>query len=239
MPPQSFAWPISPLTENIWTVSVPVRFAATWFPHVMAVIRLSDGSLVIHSPCRLSESLRIALLALGPVKHIIAPNWFHDLYLAEYRAAFPDAVLWGPRFLQRLKGRELVGARLENAQPWDDEMLHFSVRGLLTFDEVLFFHQPSETLIVADLLMNLILHADAPPATRFALRISRADRGLCVFPLLRFAPTMRRRLEAAARQMIAWGPKQIIVGHGFPILRDAPHQLAGALEWLLPNHRET
>jgi hypothetical protein len=52
---------LSELTESLWIASTPIRFAGTWFPHVMAAIRLRDGSVVLHSPCRLSEQLQVDL----------------------------------------------------------------------------------------------------------------------------------------------------------------------------------
>lgn len=234
MSPRSFAWPLAPLANGIWTASTPIRFAGVWFPHVMTVVRLQDGSLVIHSPCRFSTSIFEGLAALGTVMHVIAPNWFHDLYLADYRNAYPRATFWGPPLLQKLKGKHSIDATFDDRPPWNDSMPHYIVRGLLTFDEALFFHRATATLIVADLLMNLDIPRDAAPFTRLAFALARVGHGLSVFPLLRLAITDRCSLENAAIQMAAWAPQNIIVAHGSPIASDASRELLRAIEWLLP-----
>lgn len=43
----------------------------------MAVVKLSDGSLWVHSPVELDVPLREALAELGPVSHIVSPNYEH------------------------------------------------------------------------------------------------------------------------------------------------------------------
>ena len=46
----------------------------------MAVLRLSDGSVWVHSPVELDDTLAAALDELGPVKHIVSPNYEHTKY---------------------------------------------------------------------------------------------------------------------------------------------------------------
>lgn len=43
----------------------------------MAVVKLSDGSLWVHSPVELDGPLREALDKVGPVQHIVSPNYEH------------------------------------------------------------------------------------------------------------------------------------------------------------------
>ena len=46
----------------------------------MAVLRLSNGSLWVHSPVQLDDTLAAALDELGDVKHIVSPNYEHVKY---------------------------------------------------------------------------------------------------------------------------------------------------------------
>jgi hypothetical protein len=238
VPPASFTWPLTPLADSIWTASVPIRFAGAWFPHVMTVVQSRTGSLLLHSPCELSAGLSASLKSLGPVENVVAPNWFHDLYLAEYRAAFPTATFWGPPGLQKALGARIIDRVLDGGStaPWFEELPHATIKGLLTFDESVFFHVRTRTLIVADFLMNLSAVADAPAFTRFAFRISRADTGLQVFPILRWLSVSNRAaLRRAAEQMLEWRPEQIVVGHGNPITQDTLPRLHVAFRWLVPH----
>lgn len=51
----------------------------------MAVVKLADGSLWIHSPVELDASLRQALEELGPVGHIVSPNYEHVKWVIRIR----------------------------------------------------------------------------------------------------------------------------------------------------------
>jgi hypothetical protein len=56
-----------PFTDSIWTATTPIRFAVTWFPHVMTVIRLSNDELLLHSPCRPVAKLIDGVAQIGNV----------------------------------------------------------------------------------------------------------------------------------------------------------------------------
>lgn len=223
---------LASIADSLWTATTPTRFAAIWFPHVMTVIRLGDGRLVLHSPCQPSTSLTDDIARIGKVAHIIAPNWFHDLYLAEYRSLYREAIFWGPPTLRRSLGSAIIDRELDQTArpPWFPEMPHITLNGLLTFDESIFFHIPSRTLIVADLLTNLSSGDCAHRFTALAYRLSRVDGRLTMLPYLRwFGFTARRSVRTAAQTILEWNPDRLIVGHGAPIARNAAERLRTAL----------
>ncbi|MGY5776543.1 hypothetical protein [Rhizobium sp. LEGMi135b] len=76
---------------DIWIADGPVVTAAAGFhyPTRMAVIRLTNGDLVLWSPVELTSDLRLAIEALGVVRHLVPPNSLHHTWLAEWRDAFP------------------------------------------------------------------------------------------------------------------------------------------------------
>lgn len=220
-----------PFADSLWTATTPVRFAATWQPHVMTVVRFSNGELLLHSPCRLSSELRTAIAKLGSVTAVIAPNWFHDLYLDDYRRSYPDATFWGPAFLKRQR-KALIDRELDaHARPkWFAEMPHITVPGLLTFDESLFYHIPTRTLIVADLLMNARITSDAPPFTKFGYWLFGLNGRLKMFPVLVwFGQTRRAAIRTAVQQILKWNPDRLIVGHGTPIREGAATHIRAAI----------
>lgn len=97
-------------------------------------------------------------------------------------------------------------------------MPHVTLSGLLSFDESLFFHRPSRTLIVADLLMNAKAPKTAPLGTQLGYKVFGLDGSLAVFPLLRWVGfTSRRSMRASARIVLEWRPESLVVGHGMPI----------------------
>jgi hypothetical protein len=223
-----------PFTDSIWTATTPIRFAGTWFPHVMAVVRLTSGDLLLHSPCRPMVDLIADIARVGRVAHVVAPNWFHDLYLAQYRELYPEATFWAPAFLQRQR-KSVVDRVLDGAgrPPWFDEMPHVSLSGLLTFDECIFFHNASRTLIAADLLMNAAADEQSPAFTRLGYWFFGLNGNLKVFPILRwFGLTSRTSLRQAARYIFDWDPDRLIVGHGKPVKENVHGELRTAFRWL-------
>lgn len=200
------------------------------FDHVMTVAKLSDGNVLLHSPCEPSASLLDDVAAIGSVTQIVVPSWFHDLYLREYRGVFPAATFWAPRRVANAMPKVIDRVLDHDRTAWGDEIPTFIVRGLVTFDEHIFFHRPSRTLIVADLLTTTG-PAGADPFTRMAFRLSGLDGRLRTFPYLRLLRfTVARSLCATSEQIMRWDPKGIIVGHGAPVPAASASDIVTALQ---------
>jgi hypothetical protein len=100
---------------NIWDHEMPIRFGGIPLWHRMTVIRLTNGGLVVHSPTTLDLTSQKEFQKLGTIVAIIAPSWWHDLYLREYLNAYPDARLYGNKALcQQLCHEGPFGAHLAN-----------------------------------------------------------------------------------------------------------------------------
>jgi hypothetical protein len=102
------AWPLTstycvtglvlkPLIDNVWIASRPFIWNNIDVGGGMAVVRLSDGSLWVHSMVALDDELRQALSELGPVKHIVSPNYEHVKYAGQVPRSLPS--LSHPLFL--------------------------------------------------------------------------------------------------------------------------------------------
>lgn len=66
---------------SIWLCRYPAHYIGTELDARMTVIRLADGSVLIHSPCEMDAQARQAILAIGPVVAINAPGTFHYLHV--------------------------------------------------------------------------------------------------------------------------------------------------------------
>ena len=73
-----------------------VPFLGIPYPTRMALARLANGDVWVWSPIALTPELEKAVDQLGPVRHIVSPNKIHHLFLAEWVARWPDAVLYAP-----------------------------------------------------------------------------------------------------------------------------------------------
>src|SRR5262245_30784769 len=92
---------LAALADGVWIDTAPVRIIGTRLTSTMTVLRLGDGSLLLHSPVELTPERRAEVEALGPVAHLYAPNVFHHLRIGDWAAAFPAARLHGPSALAK------------------------------------------------------------------------------------------------------------------------------------------
>ncbi len=53
------------IAEDLWVAEQPLRFGLLQLGTRMTVVRLSDSSLLLHSPIALTESLRVEIEELG------------------------------------------------------------------------------------------------------------------------------------------------------------------------------
>ena len=219
------------LAEGLWTVTRPFKMLGLTLASRMTVVRLGDGSLFLHSPVRLDADLRRALDALGPVRHVVAPNRMHNLFCGDYRAAYPEAHLYGAPGLAGKRPELAFDAELEDTAPaaWAAEIGQALIAGIPMLNEVVFRHRASHTLILTDLAANS--GPEDPPALRLWLRLNRAY-GRLATPL---EVRLLCRDRAAARQsldrVLGWEFDRVVVGHGAVVERDGKRLAHEAFAW--------
>jgi hypothetical protein len=62
------------IPNQIWLNQYMIHFGGMDFYSRMTVIRLSDGSFLLHSPCHIDAQISRAIDNIGPVAHIVAPG---------------------------------------------------------------------------------------------------------------------------------------------------------------------
>jgi len=78
--------------DGIWSAGLPLRVGALDIGTRTTLVRLPDGGLFVHSPAQL-EGLKAEVDAIGPVRHVVAPNRYHHLFVREWKDAYPDALV--------------------------------------------------------------------------------------------------------------------------------------------------
>lgn len=129
----------------------------------------SPPQLFIHSPVSLDDKLLQAIEALGEVKWVVSPNYEHIKYAREWSERFPKAIMIAcPGLMERepdvYKVEIPFGIRPGDNAPglWDMneiQALHVDCEtnpftGVAFFNEVVFYHTPSKTLLVTDTYWN-------------------------------------------------------------------------------------
>ena len=209
-------------------------------PVRMTVIRLGNGDLLLHSPTRFSYALRRELERLGHIRHLVAPNVAHWMFLQDWQRACPGATTWAVPGLRDRSQVRRSGVRLDHdlgdAAPgeWGGAIELVTVPGGLGFREVALFHRPTRTLALTDLVLNLEPRT-LPVALRPVVRLfgSAAPNGMPP-PYLRAVVKLRRRAAVqAASRLVELRPDRVLFAHGRPFDRDGTAALRRSLRWLL------
>ncbi|WP_428928000.1 DUF4336 domain-containing protein [Marinibacterium sp. SX1] len=232
---------LKPVVYGLWLVDGPaIRFYGLPFSTRAVVIRLPSGDLWVHSPTRLTPGLRAELAELGPVRHLVAPNWIHYAYLTEWQAAFPGVTSWAaPGVVERARSKGLalhVDHRLgQDAPPdWAGEIDQMIVEGSRTHREAVFFHRPTRTLILTDLIENF--EGDKMPLwMRPLLKMAGilAPGGAMPRDMRATFRNGRDQLRGAVERMIDWGPDRVTLAHGQWFETGGVAELKRAFAWVL------
>jgi len=201
------------LGQDIWGSVADYHLGLLAIPHRMTVMRAAGGGLLLHSPGKPDAQTRKDLESLGAIEAIVWPSWWHDLYLHEWAAAYPNAricVAPGLRSASRsIPNLEVVR---QSSSVWPDvEQIHVD-RLAMNFDELVFFHRPSGSMIVADLVTNV--HQDVNAFTNIFLHVIGAYPGPRIPGSYLLVVRERKYVRAKLDQMLAWDFDRLIVGHG-------------------------
>jgi hypothetical protein len=225
---------LHPLAEGIWTAEVPLRVAGMSIGHRMTVVRLPGNALWVHSPLQWSQQLAGELSELGEVRHLVAPSLFHDLWLDSWREKSRTALLWGaPGLRERHAGDRIhITADLTDDPhtEWSGTLDQVVIGGAPKVNEVVFFHYPSRTLIVADLVFHLRGKLDF--GTSILATLNGCANSLAVTRMYRSTIKDRDLFAQSMRKVLAWEFEQIVMGHGEIVTTGARHLLAMAFAWL-------
>lgn len=231
LPPPSAEPPIA-FADGLWLDRTPVRFLGLRLTTTMAVLRLGDGSLLLHSPVALTRERRAAVEALGPIAHLYAPNLFHHLWIGQWAAAFPAARVHAPEGLAR-KQPELRVNRVHGTSP---EPAFTGVLEELPIDgfrprETVLFHRPTCTVLVADLVHNVGRPDHAWTAT-YTRAMGFHDRIALSRALRWTAFDDRKAARRSVDRVLERASDRLVMGHGEPLATGGRDALAAAYAWL-------
>ncbi len=228
---------VQSIGTDIWLCEgEDVNFYTLTYNTRMIIVRLANGALWVWSPVALDEKLKNEVQKLGQVEHLVSPNKIHHLFLQDWKRAFPDALLWGPASTIEKRNDLHFETSLSETPPesWGDVLEIFHFTGSPAMDELVFFHGPSSTAILADLSENFsqefvnehwagwqawlakywgILEGKAPLEWRLSFMKKEASR-------------------LARDRLLARNPKQVVMAHGEWQRENGRAFLARSLSWL-------
>lgn len=227
------------LADDIWIAEGEiVDFYGFPYPTRSVVVRLPDGGLWVWSPIALSAGLKAEIEELGTPAHLVSPNKIHHLYLQDWKAAYPEAQMWGPQSTISKRTDLAFEAPLEDHPPeaWQGVFDQAWFRGSKFLDEIIFFHRGSGTAIIADMSENFsdeFLHQHWSGWKRWIAHVWGIVEGKGYAPLeVRWSFLSRGPLRAARDKVLGWPPRRVIMAHGKWQDSDGRNYLAKAFEWI-------
>ncbi len=216
---------------DVWVVDHVQRIAIGFTsPARMTVVRLGDGGLWLYSPGPIDDRTAEELEVLGPVQYLVAPNRFHHLHLPAAAARFPEAdVLGVPGLPEKRKDVTFTGT-LGFASPWGGELQPIPIAGMPAFNEVVFCHRPSGSLLVADLLFNLRQRQGLIPSLYY--RLTGVHRRVAMSRMFRFAIRDRAACAASCLRLLQYPFDRLIPSHGDVVDEGAKREVERALAWI-------
>lgn len=231
---------LKPIAPDLFIAdSVLPRPMGILLPIRMTVIRLPNHDLVLHSPVNLTPGLQQELAELGTVRHLVAPSSTHWLFLRAWQAAYPDAMTWATPGLRERRPVRRNRVRVdrvltEHLPPHWPGLRLVTVPGGLGFHETALLHEPSRTLLLTDLVLN-IQPQQMPAWTKPGMRLLGivGSDGMPPVYVRGVIKLRRRAARAAADRLLALQPERVVFAHGPWFTHDGTAALRHALRWLL------
>ena len=214
------------IAQDIWELTYPLSLLGFQVGRRVTLMRLASGRLVILSTAAFKPDDVEAMRALGEPSFLLEATKAHDSFAAAGRAAFPDIPYLVPAGFP--KTAALRAAPLETApSEWEGELAIRKIEGMPWVQEHVFFHKPSRTLIVADLLFNF---AESSRLTQFVARHfmrlpDLVGMSVAFRMMIRDRDAFRRSLE----DILQWDFDRIVVGHGAIIKSNGQERLRSVL----------
>src|SRR5215831_14117013 len=142
------------VADRIWSLERPVWFSGARLRTRTTVVRLDDGSLLLHTPPPPTDALAEQLRALGPVRWLVVPNCWHHLGAPAAAARFSQAKLVGPASALDRNPALRLDVNIHDAQfgVQVPEFEALPLQGVPFWDETVLYHRPTQTLLGADIV---------------------------------------------------------------------------------------
>lgn len=219
--------------NQLWCIEEPMTMLGLQFGARLTIARLHDDRLWVHAPFAITDEDEAAIREQGDVAHVVVPNNFHFTQIGEFTRRFPDAQLWLVPALAT-KMDDLPHLPLHSLPPsWADDFDAVLFDAALGYEEWIFCHRATRSLIFTDLMMNVPRPDNA--LGRVMGAVTDEGRGAKTSRLVKAAIYGGRDLKRArtiTNRVLSWNFERVVMAHGNIVARNGKRVLRRALRWI-------
>lgn len=228
------------IDSNIWVAEQPLRYLGLSIGARMTVLRLDNRKLAVISPIQVSDTIASQIGELGTVQHIIAPNLYHYSSIASFKALYPNAIVWAVPGLQAKRPELPINKIIERdvRSLWNglehvflDGFRTLGLGGFDSFNECVFFHSESRTLILTDAAVHF--DESFPVLTQLASRVLGGYKRLSPTLLERMATTEKESVRKSVEKILGWDFERVMMAHGSVIEQNGKEKFKQGYEQFL------
>ncbi len=218
--------------KQIWYAQYPVTFVGLVVKTRMTVVRLTDGTLWVHSPIKLDPDVIKDLNELGEVGYVCAPNRFHYLFVDDFMTRFPNASLFvAPGLAEKHPGFKSARRLSDQPEPeWQHDLDQLLFEGIPRLNEVVWLHRASKTLILTDLCQYF--REDTTTLIRFVTQLLGVYRKFGMPRTIRLMVRNKAKARASRDRILEWDFQRVIVAHEHIVSANGKNAFSEVLAWL-------
>lgn len=221
---------MNPFADRIWTAARDLKLFGVELGTRMTIVDLDGrGTLFVHSPIKLNEALKEKIDRLGTVTYVVAPNRWHHLFVSDFKASYPAAKFFcAPGLEKKRKDFHFDGViSQEQGFPWNPHLEHKLVGGVPIFNEVVFFHPPTKTVILTDLALHICESHSLLTRITFKMLGTYGKFGWAKLEKM-FYVRDKAAFRASVENIVTWDIEKVLLPHGEPVLSEGKRRLEEA-----------
>lgn len=223
---------LQPVVPNIWHAEQAIKFGPLTIKTRMTVVKLSDGSIWVHSPIEPTPELIAEINNIGAVRYIVAPNKSHHLFFSAFSEHFQNANAYIASGLEAkrpdLKKYTILDE--STSQTWNPDLLGFFVYGIPALNETVWFHAATETLIVTDLLFYF--GKDNHFIGRTIATLLGVQEKMRMSRTMKLLVKDRNALSQTISKLRTLNIQRVILAHDTIVDKNVKHELIQAFSWV-------
>lgn len=192
------------------------------------LVTLNSGYKILISPINFTPEQLEQLKTFKP-NAIVAPNCYHHLFVNKAAEDLQIQSIYGACGLQK-KRPDINWTAIIDDKTWSfgNELQCLQIAGAPKYNECVFYHSASKTLIVTDLLFNLKNLDNS--FGNFIYKIFGTHNQPAVSRLLKILTTDKKALQTSIHKILELDFEKIVVAHGELITENAKQILKTAFE---------